>query len=81
MSRDPLLAVGICLIMAGLVLRGLARSARRDLARRKEHLLDDPTRRGPTQPQSTWLERNIGMIANLVLTTGVILTLAAYWRS
>lgn len=37
MSRDLLVGVGACLVVIGVVMRGLARSSRRDQARRKQH--------------------------------------------
>lgn len=47
MNRDLLVGVGACLVVTGLVMRGLARSNRRDQALRKQHDLaaadDDAT--------------------------------------
>jgi hypothetical protein len=37
MSRDLLLGAGACLVVIGVVMRGIARSNRRDQARRKQH--------------------------------------------
>lgn len=37
MSRDLLLGVGACLVVVGVVMRGLARGSRREQARRKQH--------------------------------------------
>jgi hypothetical protein len=37
MSRDLLVGVGACLVVIGVVMRGLARSNRRDQAHRKQH--------------------------------------------
>lgn len=84
-DTETLLAVGVTLIMAGIVLRGFAAQSRRDLARRKQHrlaarksadaLLNEQLDRPPT-----WLERNFGFIANLILLAGVALTVAGYWR-
>ena len=81
-SRDALLGLGVCLAMFGLVLRGFARNFRRDLARRKEHLRDE-RKSGDTglsaqldQPPG-WLEKNFGLLANLVLMIGVLIAIAA----
>ena len=82
---ESLLAVGVTLIMAGIVLRGFAAQSRRELARRKQHRLDarksDEARLNELleQPPS-WLEKNFGLFANAVLLTGVAATLAAFWR-
>ena len=82
---ESLLAVGVTLIMAGIVLRGFATQSRRELARRKQHRLDarksDEARLNELleQPPS-WLEKNFGLFANAVLLTGVAATLAAFWR-
>lgn len=85
-NRDALLGIGVCLAMLGLILRGFARNARRDLARRKEHLRDE--RKSPDanlnpqleQPPG-WLEENLGQLANLVLVAGVLIAIAAlfFW--
>ena len=86
LNRDALLGLGVCLAMVGLVLRGFARNFRRDLARRKEHLRDE-CRSGDTrldaqleQPPG-WLERNFGLLANLVLVAGVLTAITALARS
>ena len=82
---ETLLAIGVTLIMAGIVLRGLAAQTRRDLARRKQHRLDERKTADARlndefdQPPS-WLEKNCGLFANLVLLAGVVLTIAGYWR-
>jgi hypothetical protein len=81
-TSDALLGLGVCLAMVGLVLRGFARTFRRDLARRKEHLRDerksDATSLGAQLDQPPgWLERNFGLLANLVLVTGVIVATVA----
>ena len=80
-----LLAVGVSLVMTGIILRGFAAQSRRDLARRKQHRLDD-RKSGEAalneqfeQPPG-WLERNFGRVANTVLLAGVVLTIAAFAR-
>ena len=37
---ETLLAIGVTLVMAGVILRGFAAQTRRDIARRKEHRID-----------------------------------------
>ena len=81
---ETLLAVGVTLIMAGIVLRGFAAQSRRDLARRKQHRLDarksaDALLNEQLERPPTWLERNFGLLANVVLLAGVALTVAGYW--
>ena len=85
LSHDALLGLGVCLAMVGLVLRGFARAFRRDLARRKEHLRDE-RKSGEAelntqleQPPS-WLEKNFGLLANLVLLAGVLTAIMALAR-
>ena len=85
LDREALLGLGVCLAMVGLILRGFARNFRRDLARHKEHLraerksgadgLNELLEKPPG-----WLDKNIGMLANLVLATGVLTASVALWR-
>jgi hypothetical protein len=81
-NHDSLLAIGVSLVMAGLVLRGFARTARRDRARRKQHQLDERTSGGAELNRQldrspAWLERNLGRIANATLLAGCLATGAA----
>lgn len=81
---ETLLAVGVTLIMAGIVLRGFAAQKRRDLARRKQHRLDDRKSgdallNDQLDRPPTWLDRNFGLLANVILLAGVALTVAGYW--
>lgn len=77
-TTQTLFAVGFCLIMAGVFFRGFAASTRRDLARRKQHRLDD-RKSGDASLNSDldrppgWIERNSGHIANTVLVSGVVI--------
>jgi hypothetical protein len=86
LSRDILLGLGFCLAMVGLVLRGFARNFRRDLARRKEHQRDERKTGEASlntqldQPPG-WLEKNFGLLANLVLAAGVLAVLATFMRN
>jgi hypothetical protein len=71
--------------MAGIVLRGFAAQSRRDLARRKQHRLDERRSdeallNADLDRLPTWLERNFGRVANAVLLAGVAITVAAFWR-
>ena len=82
---ESLLAIGVTLVMVGVVMRGFAASSRRDRARRRQHLLDDrkpdATGRGGQMDQPPgWFEKNLGLLANIVLVTGVVLTTAAFLR-
>jgi len=82
---ENLLAVGVTLIMAGIILRGFAAQSRRDLARRKQHRLDarksdEALMNAQLDQPPTWLERNFGRVANAVLLAGAAVTVAAFWR-
>jgi hypothetical protein len=84
-NREALLGLGVCLAMIGLVLRGFARNFRRDLARRKEHLRDerksvDAGLNFQLEQPPSWLEKNFGLLANLVLVIGVLTAVTALWR-
>lgn len=78
-----LLAIGVTLVMAGIIFRGFASSARRDLARRKEHQLDD-RKSGDAYMSSElgrppgWFDRNLGLIANVILMAGVAVTIVGF---
>ena len=85
-DHETLLAVGVTLVMAGVVLRGFASNARRDLARRKEHRIDarkstDAILTGELAKPPGWFERNLGLVANVILVTGVIITAVGFARS
>ena len=83
-NYETLLAAGVTLVMAGLILRGFAAQSRRELARRKQHRLDqrrsgEALLNADLDRPATWLERNFGRVANLVLAAGAAVTLAAFW--
>jgi hypothetical protein len=84
-SRAFLFPTGLCLVMVGIFLRGFASSARRELARRKQHLLDErksgeaELNRDLEKPPG-WMERNFGSIANTVLVAGVVITLVSLFQ-
>lgn len=82
---ETLLAVGVTLVMVGVILRGFASTARRDIARRKEHRIDDRKSAeailtGELARPPGWFERNLGLLANLVLIAGVAITVVAFTR-
>ena len=82
---ETLLAIGVTLIMAGVILRGFAAQNRRELARRKQHRLDarksgDALLNVQLDRPPSWLERNFGLLASLVLAAGVVLTAVAFGR-
>jgi hypothetical protein len=84
-DAQTLLAVGVSLVMAGVVMRGFASNARRDLARRKEHRIDDRRERtaglnDEFERPPGWFERNLGHIANFILVTGVVLAVTGFVR-
>jgi hypothetical protein len=82
---ETLLAIGVTLIMAGIILRGFAAQSRRELARRKQHRLDarksgEALLNEQLDRPPSWLERNFGLLASLVLAAGVIITAVAFGR-
>ena len=83
---ETLLALGVTLVMVGVILRGFASSARRDLARRKEHRIDDRKSGDARLTEELarppgWFERNLGVLANIILVVGVVITVVAFTRS
>ena len=83
---ETLLAIGVTLVMAGVILRGFAAQARRDLARRKEHRIDarksgDARLTEELARPPGWFERNLGLLANIILVVGVVITVVAFTRS
>ena len=83
---ETLLALGVTLVMVGVILRGFASSARRDLARRKEHRMDDRKSGDARLTEELarppgWFERNLGLLANIILVVGVVITVVAFTRS
>lgn len=83
---ETLLALGVTLVMAGVILRGFAAQARRDLARRKEHRIDarksaDALLSSELARPPGWFERHLGLLANIILVAGVVITVVAFNRS
>ncbi len=84
-SHESLLAIGVSLVMAGLVLRGFARNARRSLARQKLHLLDerkaaDAGLNAQLDRPPGWIEQHLGLIANAVLVAGLVFVVISIFR-
>lgn len=82
MSRDLLVGIGGCLVVMGFVVRGLARSHRRDHALRKQHQLAAAEPESAGQPDAfdrhlvKWLPR-YGAIA---IIAGFALIVTAFVR-
>lgn len=84
-DHETLLAIGVTLVITGVILRGFATQSRRDLARRKQHRLDarrsaDAILNNDLDQPPSWLERHLGRVAQAVLLGGVAVTIAAFWR-
>lgn len=84
-SPDNLLSLGMTLVVLGIVLRGFARQSQRAQALRKQHELyhrnlDSPDQSGVDKTRPDWFERHLPLLANIVLGTGVLLTLISYFR-
>lgn len=78
--RDTLLALGVCLVIVGVVLRSIAKSGRRDQARRKQERLDHPTHPPATDRLDRHLELNLPRYAAGCLIAGLILFVVAWLR-
>ena len=83
LDYETLLAIGVTLVMAGVILRGFAANARRDLARRKQHQIDarkstDAFMTDELAKHPGWFERNLGLVANAILVAGVVVTIVAF---
>ncbi len=79
MSRDALIAIGVCLIIAGVVMRGMVRSNQREQARRKQHRLHT----GETEPEldafDRHLEKYLPRYAAVFITAGALAMVASFW--
>lgn len=80
MNRDALLAVGVSLVVAGIILRGVARSNRRDQALRKQHHLDDRTASDETDRADRHLEKYLPRYAAGCITIGLTLVIASFFH-
>lgn len=78
--RDILLALGSCLVVVGCVLRGIARSGRRDEALRKQHQLDNGSLGGETDRTDRHLEQYLPRYATIAICSGVVLLVVAFLR-
>jgi hypothetical protein len=81
-SREVLLPVGVSLGVAGVLLRGFARSNRQSAALRRQHWLHN---RKPGEPDSSeqhtgWLDKHLSIIANIVTIIGAVVTLLSFFR-
>jgi hypothetical protein len=84
-SRDTLLAVGVCLIFFGVVMRGLVRSNRRSMALRKQHELHlrkrgEESRAENVAEETEHLEKYLPRYAAGCIITGLLLIVAALLR-
>ncbi|MBI5426232.1 MAG: hypothetical protein HZA32_19330 [Opitutae bacterium] len=84
-SRDVLLAVGFTLLIAGVFLRGFARSTRRSLALRRQHELHvhgvDRGAAAEEPVKTTHFERNVGRYAAAGVALGLAVIVVAFFRS
>ena len=80
LRRDTLLALGVCLVVIGLVLRGFARSSRRDQAYRKQHHLDNPMDEPSQDRIDLHLEKNLPRYTAACFIAGFALVVIAMIR-
>ena len=85
LDANTLIALGVTLAMTGVFFRGFAANTRRDLARRKEHQIDerksgDAYMSDELGKPPGWFDRNLGLIANLVLVIGLVITVVGFVR-
>jgi hypothetical protein len=83
--RDVLLPVGVCLIVAGFVMRGIAQGARRDQANRRQRDLlggppDDPSASGQPDAIDRHLEKFLPRYATATIWLGVLLATVGFFR-
>jgi len=83
-SRAVLLPAGICLMIVGVVMRGIARSAQRDRAFRKQGDLLDDASADPLRPQpdaiDRHLEKYLPRYATATIWLGVLLAVVSFFR-
>jgi len=84
-DRSTLLGVGFTFVIAGVFLHGFARNVRRSLELRRQHelhvrKLDPGTPAPPLDRHASHLERHLGRYASGVLTLGVLLVIASFFR-
>jgi len=85
LSRAVLLPTGVCLVIAGFVMRGLVQTARRDQAFRKQRDLldgppDDPNAPGQPDAIDRHLEKYLPRYATATIWLGVILVITGLFR-
>jgi hypothetical protein len=76
---EPLVAVGVCLIVLGLVLRGIATAIKRRLANERQHQRLTGERSAEARPL-THFERHAGRYARIAISLGVAITLVGFFR-
>lgn len=85
LTRDVLLAIGFTLLIAGVFLRGFARSTRRSLALRRQHELHVRGVAGGAPAEepmkTTHFERNVGRYAAVAVALGLVVIVGAFFRS
>ncbi len=80
MSRDALIAIGVCLVVAGAVMRGLVRANLREQARRKQHRLHTGEAEPALDPFDRHLEKFLPRYAAAAITVGAALVVAGFLR-
>jgi hypothetical protein len=81
-DHQSLLAAGVTLVVIGSILRGLARSSRRNQALRKQRDLaaNDSDREHQPDPFDRHLEKYLPRYAAGCIITGLLLVVAAFLR-
>jgi hypothetical protein len=82
-TRDSLLAIGISLVVAGIILRTFARAGRRAAALRQQHRLHhkklgEAIHEGGTDANTGWFERHLSLLANGVVGAGLVLVVLSW---
>ncbi|AOS44836.1 hypothetical protein Verru16b_01905 [Lacunisphaera limnophila] len=83
--RAVLLPLGVCLIIAGFVMRGIARSSARSQANRRHHELLDATPADPSAPGQPdaidrHLEKFLPRYASATIWLGLLLATTGFFR-
>lgn len=85
LSHDALLGLGVCLIIAGIILRGLVREGNRAMALRMQHALmlrksGEQERAEQVETETSHLEKWLPRYAAGCITIGLILVVASSFR-
>jgi hypothetical protein len=80
-SYEGLLAIGVTLAVAGIMLRGFAASTTRAAALRKQHWLHNrkPGETDPAEKERSWFDKRLPIIATIVTITGVAVTFLSFF--